>query len=307
MLFKHVVASALVGLTVANPVVVKDSLYPRSEQDLQAAQDAPAIKGLLTTINSALMEGDKLIQGYTAENAEAQTKKIVVLLKKTGPQLEAVAKKIEASQPISGITSVLGLISPVTALAKTANSTFIHVQANIAVIKASNQSANLVEGVVALKPGVKALVKALPGQISQSTKDSVLKSIPKGSLPEGAQLPTGSSEKQIGELIDQSFDAITAILQGKPLPSFTLPAGMTLPTLPAGATLPSGFPKGGAVGAVPVPKPTGAVGAAPAPKPTGAPRPKASVPKASAPKASVPKPKSPPTKPSQAAMEGMNM
>lgn len=55
MLFQSVVACALAGLTIANPVVVKDSLYPRSEQDVQAAADTVAIKGLITVISQVII------------------------------------------------------------------------------------------------------------------------------------------------------------------------------------------------------------------------------------------------------------
>jgi hypothetical protein len=265
MQFKAWVTIAFAGIAFATSPA---DIYRRSEQDVASAQDAPALRSLMTQLNPGLSALDTAIKGLTQANAATQMKEIESKARSLAKQMETSAAAVAKSPPLKGMTDALGLMTPGRQALTIVNQTLQDVMAKKDIIKAANQADAFGEILKLFKPGTLALSKAFQTQIPPSMMSQ---------LPAGFTPPT---DEQMGQLLDMAFSQAVAWIKGEQT-SFSLPADMAgggIPKMsegngqgqPAAPTAAGSLPKGG--GTVSAPKPTGAPKAGGIPKQAGTPK-----------------------------------
>jgi hypothetical protein len=129
---------ALAGLTIArSPVEGVRDIYARSEQDIDATQDAAAIKKLLKSIDPAVVQLHNTIKGLTAANVGTEMKTLNTQARTIGRLMESGAVALEKSPPLKGITDAIGLLSPGRTALNNINQTLQDMFAKKEVIKNS--------------------------------------------------------------------------------------------------------------------------------------------------------------------------
>jgi hypothetical protein len=247
-------------------------------------RDAAAINAALKLITPALTNLDKSIAAITAGNAATQLEDVKAKSLAMNDATLAAAKRIKGTPALKGITDAIGLLSSGTAALRAANKTIQDVIAKRQIVLDAKLDGKVKDMLVLNKPGIIAMIDALPGQIPASMTGAGGAGGAGGAAGGAAGALSSLTPQTLGPLIDQGIDYLMGVFRGE----------KDLPKMPAGGLggLPTGAPPaaGGSSPAPAAPAPAAPAPAAPAPAAPKASAPKASAPGAgAAPKSSAPK------------------
>ena len=181
-----------------------------------ATMDGPAVKGLLNSMNTAILNLDKSINAITTANVATQVEDINAKLTDLNKAISNSAARLKSSKPL-GITDVFSLSTPLLNGGKSMTTLLNDLMAKRTIIVNSGQADKLGRGLKSIKKGLAALSEAMPSQIPANL-------MPKGGAslsPNKNQLAPGAGDK----LMDVMFDIIIAIFKGGET-KITIPAGI---------------------------------------------------------------------------------
>jgi exonuclease VII small subunit len=175
-----------------------------------ATKDAAAIARLLRDLNTGLKNLNTAISGITKGNAASQMGKIRSASLKMNDLLTKDASVLKSSKPFGSILTAVQLLTPATTALKTANQTVQLILAKRPIILEAKLESKVKEAFAVVKPGLTALIVALPGQLSAKTKKQIEEKI-------GSPIPP-ITVAQVGPGIDKLIDGIMDLFGGKTKP-----------------------------------------------------------------------------------------
>jgi hypothetical protein len=221
---KYLLSLGLVSLTMA-------------AQD--AAMDAPAVKALMSTLNSGFTNVDKAIQAINEVNVATQVPTVVVSMDTLNKALIDGSARLKSSKAL-GILDMSSLSSSMSPIQKTMTSLLSDLIAKRPIIVRGNQVEALGQGLKKQQAGFMALQEAFMTQIPAAMA---------GQIPKGGAMPSVNSNIDGAKLEDLMYDVVLAVFKGTdttvkvsgsiwPLPGGEVPKGASAPksaTTPKGA------------------------------------------------------------------------
>jgi hypothetical protein len=164
-----------------------------------APQDGTTLGKFMGDFNKAFGNFDKAIAGITKENVATQMDQVSAAGKKMNEVSLQYAPKIKSSGEVA-ILSALSLITPLTNMLKTLNSTYQHINEKRPIIMEAHQEEKIKASLDEGKKGITAIFEALPTQIPKSLLSSI-----ESSTGKKIEMPTAD---KIAPIVDIVVDTI---------------------------------------------------------------------------------------------------
>jgi hypothetical protein len=176
-----------------------------------STKDAAAIAKLLRDVNTGLKTINTAISGITQANVNSQLGKVKQASLKMNDLLTKDAAALKSSKPFGNILTAVQLLTPATTALKTANETIQLILARRPIVLEAKLDDKVREAFAVVKPGLTALMVALPGQLPAKTKKQIEDKT-------GAKMPALTAA-QVGPGIDKLIDGIMDLFSGKTKPA----------------------------------------------------------------------------------------
>ena len=191
-----------------------------------AMADGPAFKGVMTSLNTALLSLDKSIKAITATNVATQVTDVSAKLTDLAKTMTESSSRLKSSKPL-GMTDAFSLMTPIQNIAKTIQSLLTDGLDKREIIVSGGQTEILAQTVRKIQPAVNSFTEAM------------LTQMPAGAMPAGSSSGAGITlnPAEMNKLSDSFFNAAIAIFKGE-ASTVEIPKGLW--PLKGGAAAPKG-------------------------------------------------------------------